>query len=525
MTLFLGHKKKERIDYIIPVIIELYSTDLPAGRLRRSYCEASKAGSYLIAIIYQLLNWRPIFAIPLGFLGGSMVVAQIVLFFIVFVFGLFFVYASLISIAEKEKRAALLVFLFGMLLLIPPVLLLLFFEQLNPILIWGVPLLYFIIIAILFFPFEKTKNFISSIPKPGYDERNIMFSRNELEPGSERFLAYYNQHPEKLASDNLFREKPGLMKKGATHYDPILSNATSASMDTVKAFHATVDGTVSKEKISVGKAELTVFIQKWAKMLGAKAIGFTELKGYHKYSVVGRGADYGKAVDLDHKYAIALTVEMDKDLIDTAPKAPVTLETSLQYLKSGEVAVQIAVFLRNLGFEARAHIDGNYRVICPLVARDAGLGNIGRMGLLMTPRQGPRVRIAVVTTNAPINVPTNKIDTAIPEFCRICKKCANTCPSHAISTQDETEIDGVKRWQINQEKCFTYWCQTGTDCGRCIAVCPYSHPDNVFHNMVRFGIRYNPIFRKIAVPLDDIFYGRKPPVKGVPEKISYRTRG
>ncbi|MFQ6103859.1 MAG: hypothetical protein ACE5OP_06150 [Candidatus Glassbacteria bacterium] len=52
--------------------------------------------------------------------------------------------------------------------------------------------------------------------------------------------------------------------------------------------------------------------------------------------------------------------------------------------------------IRNLGYPARTHIDGNYRVVCPLVARDAGIGEIGRMGLLMTPRLGPRVRIAVV---------------------------------------------------------------------------------------------------------------------------------
>ena len=45
--------------------------------------------------------------------------------------------------------------------------------------------------------------------------------------------------------------------------------------------------------------------------------------------------------------------------------------------------------IRRLGYPARAHIDGNYRVIAPLVARDAGLGEIGRMGLLMTPRSRP----------------------------------------------------------------------------------------------------------------------------------------
>lgn len=64
--------------------------------------------------------------------------------------------------------------------------------------------------------------------------------------------------------------------------------------------------------------------------------------------------------------------------------------------------MQLAEFMRSIGYPARAHIDGSYRVVCPLVARDAGLGEIGRMGLLMTPELGPRVRIAVVTTDLPL---------------------------------------------------------------------------------------------------------------------------
>ena len=78
------------------------------------------------------------------------------------------------------------------------------------------------------------------------------------------------------------------------------------------------------------------------------------------------------------------------------------MESARRYLDSGAIAVQLALFLKGIGYRARAHIDGNYRVVCPLVARDAGLGEIGRMGILMTPALGPRVRIAVVTTDFPL---------------------------------------------------------------------------------------------------------------------------
>ena len=187
------------------------------------------------------------------------------------------------------------------------------------------------------------------------------------------------------------------------------------------------------------------------------------------------------------------------------------MESAHKYLTSGAIAVQLAETIRNLGYPARAHIDGNYRVVCPLVARDAGLGEIGRMGLLMTPELGPRVRIAVVTTDLPLVTDERERDYTTIDFCVKCKKCAEACPSQAISFDDRADIDGVRRWQIDQEACFTLWCKMGTDCARCIAVCPYSHPDNPMHNLVRWGVRNSSLFRQTAIWMDDFFYGKKPP--------------
>ena len=65
---------------------------------------------------------------------------------------------------------------------------------------------------------------------------------------------------------------------------------------------------------------------------------------------------------------------MDRAMVMSAPLAPTLMESAQQYVESGVIAVQVAAFIRGLGYPARAHIDGNYRVICPLVARAAGLG-------------------------------------------------------------------------------------------------------------------------------------------------------
>jgi reductive dehalogenase len=201
---------------------------------------------------------------------------------------------------------------------------------------------------------------------------------------------------------------------------------------------------------------------------------------------------------------------MDYRMTRQGPGAGTVMETAKQYLRAAEIAVQIAEFIRQLGYSARAHISSHYEVICPLVARDAGLGEIGRMGLLMTPQLGPRVRLSVVTTELPLTPDVRSFDSTMIEFCNNCRKCTVVCPSQSIPRGDREEEDGALRWKINAETCFTYWCKVGTDCGRCLAVCPYSHPDNALHNLVRFLIRQSGVFRRIAPLLDDLLYGRKP---------------
>ncbi len=358
----------------------------------------------------------------------------------------------------------------------------------------------------------------NSLPKTRIDERDIMFSRNLLKANSDRYNEYYERHPERKAMDDQFRSYPGLAQEGSAFYDPITAATAIASFKTVAAFHKMLDDEqLPAPAQQVEPTDMTHFIKRWLKMLGAVSVGVTELRDYHLYSTIGRGERYGEPVELDHKYAIALTVEMDKYLLDRAPKGPTIMESAQQYLNSGVIAVQLAEFIRKLGYSTRAHIDGSYRVVCPLVARDAGLGEIGRMGLLMTPELGPRVRLAVVTTDLPLVVDNRNQDHSMIDFCTQCKKCADACPSNAISFQDQVTIDGALRWQIDSEACFTLWCKIGTDCARCMSVCPYSHPNTALHNMVRFGLKRSRPFRQLALKLDDFFYGRQPAPLELPD--------
>ena len=436
----------------------------------------------------------------------------------------FMIIFSIVSLKEKESKAASRSLLFAIILPIPYLLIVLIAFPFQKEAALFLILLTALVLIVLFFPTKSIKVADKESPDYKYDERDIVFSRRHLKTGTERYEEYYSNYPDKKKPDDNFRSKPGLLSPESNFYNPFTFASASASFMAVRGFRCIVDGEVSEKKVESDPLKISNYIKNWSRKLGALNAGITELKEYHKYSHAGRLKNYGESVILNNKFAIAFTVEMDKYQVGCAPAGPTVMESAQQYLESGAVAVQVAAFIRNLGFSARAHIDGNYQVLCPLIARDAGLGEIGRMGLLMTPNLGPRVRVSVVTTDLPLVIDNRNYEHSVIDFCEKCRKCAENCPPKAIPFDSRKEVDGVSRWKIDSEACFTYWCVAGTDCAKCMSVCPYSHPDNILHNFVRAGICNSSVFRKFAIKMDDFFYGKKPKSLEMPEWMNINDK-
>ncbi|WP_430933743.1 4Fe-4S dicluster domain-containing protein [Saccharicrinis sp. 156] len=437
---------------------------------------------------------------------------QIIYFILAALNSSFFIWYAMVSYSEKEPLATMRSLLLAITSI--PFIAAGYLPQETGLTILIILLTLTIVAAVLFYiPFKRLAVENESSGNR-IDERNTMFSRLEITQSPEKTKTYYAENPEHLALDKKWQIKHGLMSSSSSMYEVKAFAAAEASFNVIASLRNSVSPAPLAIKKILNTKDATVFIKNWAKKLGAIDAGVCELKPYHFYSHRGRGKVYGDKVEIHHQYGIAITVEMDKDYLAAGPAAPTLMESAQQYLNSGSIALQLAHFCANMGYSARAHIDGNYEVVCPLVARDAGLGEIGRMGLLMTRSLGPRVRIAVITTDMPLLADDRKHDATVLDFCDICKKCAEVCPGQAIPTDDKKEIHGIRRWQINQEECFSYWCTTGTDCGRCMSVCPYSHPNNRLHNLVRWGIKKSWLFRRMALWMDDFFYGRKPkPIK------------
>jgi reductive dehalogenase len=198
---------------------------------------------------------------------------------------------------------------------------------------------------------------------------------------------------------------------------------------------------------------------------------------------------------------------MRSEYVDSAPEMISTAEVARVYQQVAAACFALADSLRRLGYSTRAHVDSNYLVVCPPLAVDAGLGEIGRHGILIHPRLGSSVRLGVVTVDAPL-VPNSPGNWGIADFCKTCKKCAKLCPAGAIP-EGETSIQrGAEKWPLKAERCYHYWRTQGSDCGTCMRVCPFSKPNSILHRIVRGTIARSSIFNRIFLWMDDLLYGR-----------------
>ncbi len=362
------------------------------------------------------------------------------------------------------------------------------------------------------------------------DERDHVFARNRsLVEGTEPYRAYYSTHPELETMDRNRRKKGGpIGKPGAIDHPDADENvaATLASLSLPHFLskpeiyspepHKALPGRL-QNRIHLSPKDATTRVKGYAKALGASLVGITKINPLWVYSHRGEifndnWEDWGKKIDLDHEYAIVCAEEMQLDLVASAPHTPTCIESMMNYAKGAYITTQLAGFIANLGYSATANHFRHYDTLLVPLAVDAGLGEMGRTGYLITGKFGPRVRLSLVTTDLEL-IEDDPVDIGVIDFCRICKKCAACCPSNSIPDNDLKESNGILRWKLNAQTCFEYWGRIGTDCNICMRVCPWSHADTLPHRFIKALIMRNRLSRILFNYMDDIFYGKKPKPK------------
>jgi epoxyqueuosine reductase len=266
---------------------------------------------------------------------------------------------------------------------------------------------------------------------------------------------------------------------------------------------------------------------------GAATIGFVELNEQTRKLIYTHDPDGKELVfqDTDQasetatrriipnkaKWAIVYTVQMSIETVKRAPTAIAEQTTLLSYSRGRDIQEKTQEFLRGLGYQCLGEATSNALAIAPALGVMAGLGELSRLNRMITPEFGPMVRMFKMITDLPL-VPDQPIDAGIFDFCKSCKKCAEACPSSALSLSDEPSWEtegpwsnpGHKAFFENSVNCRTYMTEkAGTNCSICFAVCPFSKKNKVWlHSWIKAGVAKLPFLDGFLRSMDDAFsYG------------------
>ncbi len=309
-----------------------------------------------------------------------------------------------------------------------------------------------------------------------FNQRQTVFGRKLYDKKSVFFKKGMYDNSEKVISEN---------KKGYSRVDfaKVMGSWTAYdyfhnafSWNRLVDANSTMDKPVMEKFKIKNNTDITREIKKVAELYGAYKVGVTRVNTNWLYS---KNMD-GESIEIPEecKFAIVMSVKMDGDVIQTSPSFTAAIVTGLAYSQMALLVACMAEFIRNLGYTAIPM--GNDTALSIPLAIDAGLGELGRNGLLITPEYGPCVRICKLFTDMPLEC-DKPIDFGVTDFCKNCKKCAEACEAEAIQTTEKPSFhlacpsnnSGILRWAVNHDKCYNFWIENGVECSNCIVACPF----------------------------------------------------
>jgi ferredoxin len=317
-----------------------------------------------------------------------------------------------------------------------------------------------------------------------FDQKNIVFSRMIWD---KEYIAKAGSQPQRTWRESAEELAQGrALRTGSIWVDDNVGSLAPqyrGFSGHVRGFGGLYDwdDPAAPQKSPIGTPEeMSARVKEAARFYGADLVGITEINPLWVYSHYfdRETGEYGEN-EIRYKYAIMIGIEMDFAGIRKSPGWGASAATALVYSRMGEVSSKLAKYIRTLGYEAVP--SGNDTAQNIPLAIDAGLGELGRLGLLLTPEYGARQRLCKVLTTLPL-VADRPIDFGMQRFCETCMACAHACPAKAIPkgerSLERTSISnrpGILRWHVNVENCYLFWRQNGgVDCSNCVAACPWS---------------------------------------------------
>ena len=265
-----------------------------------------------------------------------------------------------------------------------------------------------------------------------FDQKNDVFRRSwwDQKIKSKKTELFYSTYREPLKTwkkADGFTQKDYALRNAAWHVSDILTEI-NVDQDRREGFSDafSIQTPVAENKIHLGtKDEASKEIKKVSKAFGAGLVGITKYDSRWEYS--NKFSDislrsYPPEIPENLKNVIVVALPMDYDLVKTVPSALSGSATGLGYSHDALTVLSITQYIRNLGYEAIGSMNDTSLAIP--YAIQAGLGEYGRNGLLITQKYGPRVRLGKIYTNLDLSH-DEPINFGVKEFCNICNICAS----------------------------------------------------------------------------------------------------
>ena len=354
-------------------------------------------------------------------------------------------------------------------------------------------------------------------------QRNDVFSRamwdDSLQsPKTNAFFASYRMEAAPRRGDG-FSQKDFALRNAAWLISDVVSDR-SAKDGRREGFQAPIaaDTPVASERLDItDPSAMATEVKHIAKFFGADLCGVTNYDERWLYESRVDTRDMSDATNNLPQGLTSVIVmghQMEEDLVATYPSALAGAATGREYSHEATIVMQVAAYIRNLGYEAVASMNDTALVI-PYAIK-AGLGEYARNQLVITPEFGPRLRFSKIFTNIPLAHDAAK-PLGVRAFCDICTACADACPVKALPYGSPTDIQpnisaikGVRKWTSDAEKCFGFWASLASDCAICMRVCPFNRDFTKWRHRLWLKLALSPL-RNIALRLAKKHGARKKP--------------
>ncbi len=166
---------------------------------------------------------------------------------------------------------------------------------------------------------------------------------------------------------------------------------------------------------------------------------------------------------------VCLAMEQEYDVTQLAPSVETELAVWDNYARISWMGLDLAEFIRSRGYRAQVHIATDPSCVILPYFVEAGLGQLGANGQLLSPRFGSRARLMVLTTDAPL-VFDRPVDFGVNRLCEECQICVRRCPGRALR-HEKRWWRGVHEFKVDLARCMPML-QRYDACAVCMKVCP-----------------------------------------------------